>query len=150
MIKKYQIDIKDIKQTLSQFDNIDNNTAQSLSSLLSISQQSINSDSALVNALNLLETLSELDIKQNAFLALMLDNLIHQIENFQNRQVKSANQILSDLIKKRGVKQKDLTHILPQSIISELVNGKRQLTLKHIIAFADYFNVSVEYFIQKN
>lgn len=150
MIKKYQIDIKDIKQTLSQFDNIDNNTAQSLSSLLSISQQSINSDSALVNALNLLETLSELDIKQNAFLALMLDSLIHQIENFQNRQVKSANQILSDLIKKRGVKQKDLTHILPQSIISELVNGKRQLTLKHIIAFADYFNVSVEYFIQKN
>ncbi|EWH09261.1 transcriptional regulator [Catenovulum agarivorans DS-2] len=109
---------------------------------------SITNDKQLNLALTLLEQLSDIDCEQNSLLALLLDKLINQIELYQQcHSQNSANEKLALLMKRHNTRQKDLAHIVPQSIISELVNGKRQLTLRHMQAFANYFDVPVQYFI---
>ena len=52
--------------------------------------------------------------------------------------------MLRHLIEARGVKQSKLAADvkIPMSTISEVLNGKRQLTRKHIAIFSKYFGVS--------
>lgn len=123
--------------------------AEQFIQVIQLATQNIQSEQQLNNALMQLESLSEIDCPQNPVLAVLLDKLIEQIEGFQqsSSQQVSANKKLADLMKQHNTRQKDLSHIVPQSIVSELVNGKRQLTLRHMQAFADYFNVPVQYFI---
>lgn len=54
---------------------------------------------------------------------------------------------LSYLMRERGVKQKDLSDIAPQSVISEVLNEKRKMTVGHIKQFSLYFKVPVEFFM---
>ena len=148
MKNKYQIDINLINQTLNCFSQISAQPAVNLAELVIFSQQVIKNDAELMDKLQLTEELSELDIDKNAFLALILEYLIQSIENYQAKEVTTPNQVLAKLMKQNSVKQKDLSHIVPQSIISELVNGKRQLTIRHIRMFAEYFDVPVSYFLK--
>jgi HTH-type transcriptional regulator/antitoxin HigA len=52
-------------------------------------------------------------------------------------------ELLKALIEERNLKQKDLVPIFKtESIISDILNGKRQLTTRHIQELADFFNLS--------
>lgn len=128
---------------------INKKQAKQLLDVIQICAHNIQNEQSLNSALTLLEGLSEIDCEQNALLALLLDKLIQQIEVYQTQEQSSssANNKLAVLMRQHNTKQKDLSHIVPQSIISELVNGKRQLTLRHMQAFAEYYNVPVQYFI---
>ncbi|GEM_PF-3153950 len=147
MTKKYQIDISRISDTLSTLSEIPADLAKQLADLIVFSQTAISTEDVLLDKLQLIESLSELNTEKNAFLIIVLDYLIESIESYQNYEARTPNQVLADLIKQHQVKQKELAHIVPQSIISELVNGKRQLTLRHIRHFAEYFNVPISYFL---
>ncbi|WP_246072408.1 hypothetical protein [Catenovulum sediminis] len=124
--------------------------AEIICEIIYLSQRSICNEQQLSQSLLLLESLSELSVEYNELLAVVLDKLIDNIEMYQSNQHKTANQILAELMKVHSTKQKDLAHILPQSIISELVNGKRKLTINHMQAFAEYFSVPVAYFIRQD
>ncbi|WP_016956894.1 helix-turn-helix domain-containing protein [Catenovulum agarivorans] len=128
---------------------LDTKQAKQLLDVIQICALNIHNEQGLNLALTLLESLSEIDCEQNALLALLLDKLIQQIEVYQtqSQDILTANKKLAALMRQHNTKQKDLSHIVPQSIISELVNGKRQLTLRHMQAFAEYFEVPVQYFI---
>lgn len=145
---EYQNDIKTISNVLNCFSDIPTNTAKALTELLNISQSVIKTDDELLEKLQLLEELNEIELQKNAFLVIILDNLINNIEAYQSADAQSPNQVLLHLIKQNKTKQKELSYIVPQSIISELVNGKRQLTVRHIKAFAKHFNVPMSYFLK--
>ena len=54
----------------------------------------------------------------------------------------SGIEILSFLIEEHGLKQCDLKEIGSQGVVSEVLNGKRELTTKQIKKLSDRFNVS--------
>lgn len=73
------------------------------------------------------------------------------IEDFEEKAyaLKSATpiEILSELIEANGLKQKDLVDVFgTPSIVSEVLNGKRGLTVEHIKKLSRRFRVSPEVF----
>ena len=61
-----------------------------------------------------------------------------------NTQLQEATpaEVLNYLMNEHQLKQRDLSHIIPQSVLSQVLNGKRQLTTKHIKDLANYFKIS--------
>ncbi len=57
-------------------------------------------------------------------------------------------ELLKVLITERQLRQKDLIPIFKtESIVSDILNGKRQLTLRHIQELAQFFNLSPGVFL---
>ncbi len=54
---------------------------------------------------------------------------------------------LKFLMEEHGLRQKDLAEIGSPGVISEILNGKRQLNKRHIIALSKKFNCSPAIFI---
>lgn len=85
-----------------------------------------------------------------------VDQLIHYIgilieeydeEHFAPELKATGIDVLKLLMEENHLKQSDLPEIGPQSIVSEILHGKRQLNLNHIKALAKRFNVRPEVFI---
>lgn len=59
-------------------------------------------------------------------------------------------ELLKVLIAERGLLQKDLVPIFKtESIVSDILHGKRQLTLRHILQLARFFKLSPAVFLPK-
>ncbi len=57
-------------------------------------------------------------------------------------------ELLKVLIAERHLRQKDLVPIFKtESIVSDILNGKRQLTIRHIQELAQFFNLSPAVFL---
>ncbi|MDJ0588917.1 MAG: transcriptional regulator [Pleurocapsa sp. MO_226.B13] len=57
-------------------------------------------------------------------------------------------ELLKVLIAERHLRQKDLVSIFKtESIVSDILNGKRQLTVRHIQELAQFFNLSPAVFL---
>jgi HTH-type transcriptional regulator/antitoxin HigA len=81
----------------------------------------------------------------------LLRLLVNLIESFEDRhyQLKSATplEILTELVRDRGLKQKDLLPVFSsQGIASEVLNGKRRISKAHAKALGSFFNVSPSLF----
>ncbi len=102
-----------------------------------------------------IDLLYSLDQKDNPTaaereLADLLTLLIEAFED-QHYSLKRATPIenLTELMGANGLKQKDLVDVFgTPSIISEVLNGKRRLTVEHIQKLSKRFNVSPELFIR--
>ena len=74
------------------------------------------------------------------------------IESFEARhyQLKSATplEILTELVRDRGLKQKDLVPVFgSQGIASEVLNGKRGISKAQAKKLGDFFNIESGVFI---
>ncbi|WP_232599732.1 hypothetical protein [Photobacterium carnosum] len=58
-----------------------------------------------------------------------------------------AVEMLKGLMDIKELKQSDLKHIAPQSVISDILNGKRAINLAQAKGFSEYFNLPFETFI---
>ncbi len=59
-----------------------------------------------------------------------------------------GRELLKVLIEERGIRQKDLVPVFgSESIVSEVLSGKRQLNLHYITGLAEYFHVSPAVFM---
>lgn len=58
-----------------------------------------------------------------------------------------AHEVLRYLMQEHGLNQSDLPEIGAQSVVSEILNGKRQLNVRHIRALAARFNVPADVFL---
>ena len=98
--------------------------------------------------------LEELDSKGSRMTAAerrLAELLTLLIEDFEEKHyaLKPAEgvTVLTELIDANGLKQKDLLDIFATpSIISEILSGKRKLTMEHIRKLSRRFNVSPEVF----
>ena len=60
-------------------------------------------------------------------------------------------ELLKVLLEERNLKEKDLVSIFKtESIISDILNEKRQLTTRHIQELAEFFNVSPSVFFPRS
>jgi HTH-type transcriptional regulator / antitoxin HigA len=79
------------------------------------------------------------------------DLLTLLIEDFEERRYQlpraTALQALAFLTEQHGLKQKDLTDVFgTRSVVSEVMSGKRKLTLEQIRRLSQRFHVSPEIF----
>ena len=87
----------------------------------------------------------------NVHLAGLLKTMSNAAKEYEQNslfQVK-GNGLLSlrYLVKLHQIKQSDLKEIGSQGVVSEILNGKRALTLRHVRALSKRFNVSPGTFI---
>jgi len=59
----------------------------------------------------------------------------------------SAVEVLGYMMREHGLTQSDLPGVGTQSVVSEILSGKRQLNLRQIRWLAEHFNVPVDVFI---
>ncbi len=81
----------------------------------------------------------------------LLGTLIYQYEQTQDLIPDIYGvELLKVLIEERGLKQKDLVPVFKtESIVSDVLNGKRDLNKKHIQRLANFFNLSPAVFFPK-
>lgn len=99
--------------------------------------------------------LEAIDSKGNRMTAAerrMADLLTLLIEDFEEKHyaLKSSEpvDVLNELMSANNLKQKDLLDVfVTPSIVSEVLNGKRQFTTEHIRRLSRRFHVSPEVFI---
>lgn len=83
-----------------------------------------------------------------------LMGLIHQLGDlvsaYENEHLPipqgDGRTALAFLMEQHQLGQSDLPEVAPQSVISEILNGKRQLNIRHIKALSERFNVSADTF----
>lgn len=103
----------------------------------------------LVEALDeLLDTIGDQEDHPLAGLIHRLGDLVSAYEQqYVPMPCANGRSALSALMQMHGLGQRDLADIAPQSVISELLSGKRQLNIRHIKALAARFNVSAATFL---
>ena len=81
----------------------------------------------------------------------LVDILGDWIEEWDNKHhpmpKPSGADVLGYLMREHGLTQSDLPGVGTQSVVSEILSGKRQLNLRQIRWLAERFGVSVETFI---
>lgn len=85
----------------------------------------------------------QLSADEQAYLNI-LGTLVYE---YEHKQVKIPDthgvELLKALLVEFGLRQKDLVPIFKtESIVSEVLNGRRNLTIEHIQALANFFHIS--------
>ncbi|MGY2223269.1 helix-turn-helix domain-containing protein [Pseudomonas gingeri] len=104
---------------------------------------------ALVGMLDeLLEVIGEDD---SSPLMSLVDILSDHIEAYDQEHrpmpVASGADVLREMMREHGLNQSDLPGVGPQSVVSEILSGKRQLNLRQIRWLAERFGVREQIFI---
>lgn len=104
----------------------------------------------LVKALD--EVLDAGGSNENHRLARLADYLGDLVEEWEARyhampSAASGVEVLSFLLKEHGIKQTELPEVGTQSVVSEVLNGKRQLNVHHIARLSARFGVPAGLFI---
>ena len=78
--------------------------------------------------------------------------LLHLVDLYEHRTTtppaSSPRQVLRHLMDQRQLKQADLAPVFGTvSIVSEVLNGKRQINAKQARKLADYFHISTDVFV---
>ncbi|HCE2112664.1 TPA: XRE family transcriptional regulator [Vibrio parahaemolyticus] len=110
----------------------------------------IDSDEDLEKRIELMDTLMDMAEKEDdiamVYAHTISDRIAEYEENIEMPKI-PAIEMLKGLMDIKNLKQKDLSHIAPQSVISEILKGKREINLKQAKGFAEYFNIPIERFI---
>jgi HTH-type transcriptional regulator / antitoxin HigA len=97
------------------------------------------------------QLLDEVGENEKHPLADVLDYLANQVMAYEAAHVKIPDALPRDvlrfLMEQRGLSQTDLADCAPQSRISEILNGKREISKELAKSLAKKFSVGVEVFI---
>lgn len=105
-------------------------------------------DQAVIRLNNLIDEVG--DNERHALYGLLdtLGAVIHAYEQLHHKMPEAqGGQILQYLMQEHGLKQSDLLEIGSQGVVSEILNGKRELNTRQISALAERFGVSPAVFI---
>lgn len=60
-----------------------------------------------------------------------------------------GSEFVRQLLQEQGLRQKDLVPIFKtESIVSDVLNGKRRMTVEHLVKMSDFFHLPIEAFIE--
>ena len=81
----------------------------------------------------------------------MLDYISKLIESYEELHYpigeSTPARMLASFMEEHGHKQSDLTDVAPQSVISDLLSGKREFNLRHIRKLAEKYHTNPTVFI---
>lgn len=97
------------------------------------------------------ELIDEVKENENSNIDSLIDTLGTLIEDYEDRNTPEPEGdpigCLKYLMKEHNLKQSDLKEIGSQGVMSEILNGRRQLNLRQIKSLSKKFNVSPAVFI---
>ncbi|MDF3821715.1 helix-turn-helix domain-containing protein [Leptospira sp. 96542] len=97
------------------------------------------------------ELIDEVGNNEKHQLAPLLETVGNLIEEYENDHFLQPNaepiEVLKFLMQENNLTQKDLNILGSQGVVSEILNGKRELNVRQIKALAEKFNVSPSVFI---
>lgn len=97
------------------------------------------------------ELIDEIGNNEKHVLASLMETIGTLIEAYEHQNLitpsKDSISILKSLMAEHNLKQKDMTEIGSQGVVSEILNGRRKLNLRQIAAVSKRFHVSVDVFI---
>ena len=111
----------------------------------------VQDDEDLARRMNVIDSLFDLAQSEDELPAILAHMVTDRVYQYEQATVVlpevPPSEALAVLMSEKGVKQKDLATIAGQSIISEILNGKRKMTVEHIKGFARFFNVPEKTFL---
>ncbi|PCI65502.1 MAG: transcriptional regulator [Gammaproteobacteria bacterium] len=100
---------------------------------------------------NIQDAIELVENRSNSHLTGLIEAMATAAEKYEEKFVENleggALASLKYLIKLHGVRQSELKEIGSQGVVSEILNAKRSLTLRHVKELALRFNVSPSVFI---
>jgi HTH-type transcriptional regulator/antitoxin HigA len=100
---------------------------------------------------NIQDAMELVENKPNIHITGLIEAMATAAEKYEQKQIEGldggALASLKYLIKLHGVRQSELKEIGSQGVVSEILNAKRSLTLRHVKELALRFNVSPNVFI---
>ena len=119
-----------------------------MSSILSVPHDQKSYDHLVSVLDSLIDEVGERENHQLSSLMEVVGNLIESYENSQE-YIKDAEpvSVLKELMGQHGLTQKDLVEVGSQGVVSEILNGKRELNVRQIRSLATRFGVSPAVFI---
>jgi len=103
-------------------------------------------------AIKILDLLiDEVNIQSDPVKESLIDTLGTLIKDYEDRNIEEPKGdpigTLKYLLEEHGLHQNDLKEIGSQGVVSEILNGKRQLNLRQVVALGKRFSVSPSVFI---
>ena len=100
------------------------------------------------------ELIDEVNKKRDTVKESLIDTLGTLIKDYEDRNIEEPHGdpigIIKYLLEEHDLRQSDLQEIGSQGVVSEILNGKRQLNLKQVVALSKRFSVSPSVFIKNN
>lgn len=111
----------------------------------------IQDDNEVLDRAKLMDMLMDMAKSEEDICMIYAHAISDRIEEYEAQDLDipkiPAVEMLKGMMEIRGIKQKDLCHIATQSTISEILNGKRQITKNQAKALAEYFDLPLDNFI---
>ncbi|GAA4650665.1 hypothetical protein GCM10023116_29480 [Kistimonas scapharcae] len=112
----------------------------------------IESEEELLERAEVMDGMFDMAKSETDIVILFATAIADRIEEYEKENLVfpsgSQGEKLAFLMSLKGVKQKDLAEIAPQSVISEIINNHRKMTVEHIKGFSVFFKVPFDYFIE--
>jgi len=144
----FDIFIANISPMLERLDD----QAATLSRLLSACHEKVRDEEDLQGRMALIDELySHADSEEHVaarFAELVADRVYEYEAETVSIPYASQSEALAFLMENRGVKQKDLSKIVTQSAVSEILNDKRKMTVAQIKGLSEFFKVPAEFFMR--
>lgn len=115
----------------------------------------INTERQYNRAVKMLDQLiDEVNEKKDPVKESLIDTLGTLIKDYEDRNIGEPKGdpigVLKFLLEEHGLTQNDLKEIGSQGVVSEILNRKRQLNLRQIVALSKKFSVSPSVFIESD
>ena len=143
-------DTNGLHTMLESMSNILKEFSENAMVLFHSSTTQIDSDEDLEQRIELMDTLMDMAKREDDIAMIYAHTISDRIAEYEENIVMpkiSSIEMLKGLMEIKNLRQKDLQHIAPQSVISEVLKGKREINLKQAKGFSEFFNVPIERFI---
>ncbi|CCG87616.1 helix-turn-helix domain-containing protein [Erwinia piriflorinigrans] len=124
---------------------------EAMSVLLRACTHPVENDSDLQGRMALIDALYACATGVEHFAAQCAERVADRVHEYEMKHLRmpdvAPGEVLSVLMKDRGIRQVDLQHIATQSVISDIINGKRAMNVSQIKGLAKFFRVPVDMFI---
>ena len=125
--------------------------AQNALILFNYSTKPIETEAEVLERAELMDELMDMATSETDVCMVYAHAISDRIEEFETNHLimpkVPAVEMLKGLMDIKELKQSDLKHIAPQSVISDILNGKRNINLAQVKGFSEYFNLPFETFI---
>jgi len=148
---QHQASLENLGNMFSLFEGVISQYVQDFSTLIEYTNTPIQSEKEVLERAQIMDELADMAAGHNDIVMVFVNAIADRIEEYEEQHLEipkpTPSEVLAELMRIKGVKQKDLGEIAPQSVISELLNNKREMNIEHIKRLSEFFNVPVTMFI---
>lgn len=144
-------DTRDFSELFSSINTTFLEHTNSVLELMHYTSTPIESEEEVLERAEVMDQIMDMARHENDVVFLFADAIAERINAFEDSMEMPhipAPERLRELMKIRNVKQRDLKSVASQSIISEILSGKREVNLKQAKGFAEFFDLPVTNFIE--